>query len=185
METTKISIGKLKPHDSNPRTITARKFEFLKQSIQEFPEMLEVRPIIVDMQYRILAGNMRYRACMDLGIKEVYIKQIDVDEERAKELMVKDNLSYGDWDWDAIEFNWDITKVEQWLGKESVDYTALDDYEDVLAGVEEFYNGVKKAIQIEVGDRYDEAKELERQCREIGVYIGGEFINHLETILKQ
>jgi len=109
---------------------------------------------------------------------------VDLPEERAKELMVKDNLSYGDWDMDSLEFGWDMEMVEKWLGKENVDYSALDDYEDVLAGVDDLYNGVKKAIQIEVGAKYEEAKELEKQCREAGIYIGGEFIQYLQDVVK-
>lgn len=184
MEVQIVKISELRAHEANPRTITTRKFEFLKQSIQEFPDMLAIRPIIVDVQNRILCGNMRFRACLDLGMTEIPVKKIEISEERAKELMVKDNLSYGDWDWDALDFNWDISKVEQWLGKEHVDYSAIDDYQDVLAEVEEFYNGVKKAIQIEVGEKYDEAKDLERKCREIGVYIGGAFISFAEQLLQ-
>lgn len=179
-----VNIKSLIPYESNPRTITTRKFEFLKQSIKDFPEMLKIRPIIVDMSNRILCGNMRFRACQDMGFETIYVNRVDLPEERAKELVIKDNLSYGDWDMDALEFGWDMAKVEEWLGKDGIDYTAIDDYEDVLTGVEEFYKGVKKAIQIEVGSDYDEAKELERQCRDADIYIGGEFIDYLQEILK-
>lgn len=179
-----ININMLIPHEHNPRTISARKFQYLKESIQEFPDMLKIRPIIIDMQNRILCGNMRFQACRELGFDTMYVNRIDLPEERARELMVKDNLSYGDWDMDALEFGWDMAKVEEWLGKDGIDYTAIDDYEDVLSGVEEFYKGVKKAIQIEVGSDYDEAKELERQCREADIYIGGEFIEFLQNTLE-
>lgn len=184
MEILKVNTADLKPHEGNPRTITTRKFEFLKESIREFPDMLSLRPIIVDMQNRILCGNMRYRACVDLGITELLVKRVDIPEERARELMVKDNLSYGDWDWDVLDFNWDMTKVEKWLGKEQIDYSAIDEYEEIAAGVQEFYDGVKKAIQIDVSLNYDEAKDLERQCREIGIYIGGAFISFAEKLLN-
>lgn len=179
-----IDINLLIPHEHNPRTISARKFEYLKQSIRDFPEMLQIRPIIVDMTNRILCGNMRFQACRDIGLETIYINRVDLPDDRAKELMVKDNLSYGDWDMDSLEFGWDMGMVEKWLGKETVDYSALDDYEDVLAGVDDLYNGVKKAIQIEVGAKYEEAKELEKQCREAGIYIGGEFIQYLQDVVK-
>jgi len=179
-----ININLLIPHEHNPRTISARKFEYLKQSLRDFPEMLKIRPIIVDMSNRILCGNMRFQACRDIGLETIYVNRIELSEERAKELIIKDNLSYGDWDMDSLEFGWDMLMVEQWLGKESIDYTAMDDYDDVLAGVEEFYQGVKKAIQIEVGSKYEEAKGLEKQCREADIYIGGEFIQYLQDVLK-
>lgn len=180
-----ININLLKPHSHNPRTISARKFEYLKQSIRDFPEMLQIRPIIVDLSNQILCGNMRYQACRDIGLETMYVNRIDLPAERAKELIVKDNLSYGDWDMDSLEFGWDMAKVEQWLGKESIDYSALDEYEDVLGGVDEFYQGVKKAIQIELGSNYEEAKALEKQCRDADIYIGGELIQYLQDLLNE
>jgi ParB-like chromosome segregation protein Spo0J len=179
-----ISLNLLIPHPNNPRTISARKFEYLKQSLLDFPEMLKIRPIIVNLSNEILCGNMRYQACKEIGRETIFVTRVDLSEERAKELIVKDNLSYGDWDMDALEFGWDMASVEKWLGKESIDYTALDDYEDVLGNIEDFYNGVKKAIQIEVGTNYETAKELERQCREADIYIGGEFIQYLQDLLR-
>jgi ParB-like chromosome segregation protein Spo0J len=183
MEIKKVKLSKLKPHEENPRTINEFKFKHLVESIQEFPEMLDARPLVVDKDHKILCGNMRYLACKEIGIKELPVKIVDLPEEKKRELMIKDNLSYGDWDWDALDFNWDMDLVDKWLGRDTVDYSALDDYEDLDGALEDLHGGVKKAIQIKVSsEHYEEAKELEKECREGHIYIGGEFLELIRKI---
>ena len=182
MEIKKVKISSLKPHEDNPRTIDEFKFSYLKESITDFPQMLEMRPLVVNKKGEILCGNMRYLACKDLGYKEIHVKEVNLTDAQEKELMIKDNLSYGDWDWDAIEFNWDMDSVDKWLGRDSIDYSVLD-YEDVGNALDGLHNGVKKAIQIKIiADHYETAKELEKKCRDNGVYIGGLFLEELHKI---
>jgi len=111
----KVSITEVKPNGSNPRIIKDPKFKQLVQSIQEFPEMLELRPIIVNADMVILGGNMRYKACMDAGIKEIPIMIADsLDEAKQKEFIVKDNVGFGEWDWDVLANEWDVEELAHW-----------------------------------------------------------------------
>lgn len=98
-----IKIEKLIPNPNNPRTIKDDKFKKLVKSIKEFPEMLEARPIVVDNDMVVLGGNMRLRACISAGLKEVYIiKFNDLTDEKKQEFIVKDNVGYGEWDFEML-----------------------------------------------------------------------------------
>jgi DNA modification methylase len=115
MKIKKVSITEVKPNGTNPRIIKDPKFKQLVQSIQEFPEMLELRPIIVNSDMVILGGNMRYKACMDAGIKEIPIMIADsLDEAKQKEFIVKDNVGFGEWDWDVLANEWNVEELAHW-----------------------------------------------------------------------
>tara|TARA_R110001606_G_scaffold206249_3_gene353908 strand:- start:418 stop:1005 length:588 start_codon:yes stop_codon:yes gene_type:complete len=178
-------IGTLIPHVDNPRMIDTNKFNTLVQSIKELPEMLNVRPLIIDMDNNIICGNMRYLACKELGLKEVPAKQVDLTEQQVKELMVKDNLSFGEWDYSMLEKDWDLGLFDKWMGKEQVDYSALE-YEDLDDEMDSMHDGVKHAIQIVINpNSFDKAKELEHKCRADNQYIGGLFLNNLRALKLQ
>jgi len=109
-----VKVSKIKANPNNPRIIRDDKFEKLKKSIQDFPEMLELRPIVVDNDYVVLGGNMRLKAIKDLGIKEVTVVKADsLTEEQKKEFIVKDNVGFGEWDFDALQ-EWDNDKLKDW-----------------------------------------------------------------------
>jgi len=108
---TKISDIKLNPN--NPRLIKDDKFTKLVQSIKDFPEMLDIRPIVVNKDMIILGGNMRFKACKEAGLKEVPIIITDLTEEQQKEFLIKDNVSGGEWDWDLLN-EWDTEQLEAW-----------------------------------------------------------------------
>lgn len=111
----KVSIKEVKPNKSNPRIIKSDKFNKLVKSIKEFPQMLELRPIVVDEDMAILGGNMRYKACKEAGLKEVHIKVAKgLTEEQKKEFIVKDNVGFGEWDWEIISNDWSILPLEEW-----------------------------------------------------------------------
>jgi|TARA_R110000868_G_scaffold308745_1_gene570192 hypothetical protein len=111
----KVAINKVFPNSSNPRTIKEGKFKKLVNSIQDFPEMLELRPIVVSKDMEILGGNMRYRACKEAGLKEVYIIKADkLTDKQIEEFIVKDNVGFGEWDWDVLANDWDINELEEW-----------------------------------------------------------------------
>ena len=111
----KIEIKKLKPNPNNPRSINKTKFERLKKSITEFPKMLELRPIVVDENFVVLGGNMRLKALKDLGIKETfYIQEKDLTEDQKKQFVIKDNASFGDWDWDLLANEWNNKDLLNW-----------------------------------------------------------------------
>lgn len=109
----KIEDVKLNP--LNPRDISPEQFEKLKKSITEFPEMLETRPLIIDENNVVLGGNMRLRVLQKLGYKDVPVKQVTGwSEEKKKEFVIKDNLSYGEWDWETLANNWDVAELQDW-----------------------------------------------------------------------
>jgi ParB-like chromosome segregation protein Spo0J len=115
MITQKVSIKEVIPNKSNPRIIRDSKFVKLVQSIKDFPQMLEIRPIVVDENNIILGGNMRFKACIEAGLKEVFIiKANDLTEEQKHEFIVKDNVGFGEWDWDILANEWDTEKLEDW-----------------------------------------------------------------------
>ena len=114
-KTTKVKVEEVKLNPNNPRVIKDDKFKKLVNSIKNFPEMLQLRPIVVDEQMIILGGNMRYRACIEAGLKEVYIiKAEGLTEEQKKEFVIKDNNSFGEWDWDILANEWDNNLLEDW-----------------------------------------------------------------------
>jgi hypothetical protein len=112
MEIVKINEVKLNPE--NPRIIKDDKFKKLVKSIKDFPEMLNIRPIVVNKDMIILGGNMRYKACKEAGLKEIPVIITDLSEDQQKEFLIKDNTSGGEWDWEALKNNWDIELLDEW-----------------------------------------------------------------------
>ena len=111
----KIKITELKENPNNPRTISKDKFNKLKQSIKNFPKMLKLRPIVVDENNIVLGGNMRLKALQALGIKETwYIKETDLKDNEKQQFIIKDNVSFGDWDWDILANEWDDKGLIDW-----------------------------------------------------------------------
>jgi hypothetical protein len=110
----KIRIGSIKPNDSNPRIIKDHKFKKLVNSIKEFPEMLLVRPIVVNEQMVILGGNQRFQACKFAKLKTVPVEVVDWSEEKQLEFIAKDNVSSGEWDWEIIANEWNTKALNDW-----------------------------------------------------------------------
>lgn len=115
MQTQLVSISKVKPNQDNPRIIKDYKFKKLVQSIKDFPQMLELRPIVVNEDNVVLGGNMRLKACQEAGLKEVHIIQAkDLTESQQREFIIKDNVGFGEWDWDLLANEWDTEQLEEW-----------------------------------------------------------------------
>ena len=174
----KLKINELKPNESNPRIIKEAKFKKLVKSIQDFPEMLDLRPIILDENNVILGGNMRYKACVAAGLKEVPVKIAKgLTEEQKEEFIVKDNVGFGEWDWDILGNEWNNEKLGEWgmdvwQPEEAVDYSILEDL-DLGSTLEDKEAGVKRAIQIEFEpEHYDEAVLLINTARKAGKNVG-------------
>lgn len=157
MEVKKVSINDIKTNPDNPRIIKDYKFSKLVNSIREFPQMLKLRPIIVNNKNVILGGNMRYKASIEAGLKEVYIVQADdLTEEQQKEFIIKDNVGFGEWDWDLLGNQFDFEQLEQW-GLDTIKHDWEDlDYidEDVEAP-----NLATDKIVITITDEYLDVKE--------------------------
>ena len=115
MEIETIQISKIKLNPNNPRLIKDDKFSKLVQSIKDFPEMLNIRPIVVNDDMIILGGNMRFKACKEAGLKEVpIIKASGLSAEKQREFLIKDNVSGGEWDWDMLANEWDELELDAW-----------------------------------------------------------------------
>jgi hypothetical protein len=115
MQVNKVKISEVKGNPKNPRLIKDDKFKKLVKSIQEFPQMLELRPIVVDENNIVLGGNMRLKACKEAGLKEVYIVKAEgLTELQKDEFIVKDNVGFGEWDWDMLANEWDTEKLDEW-----------------------------------------------------------------------
>jgi DNA modification methylase len=128
-------INEIKPNPNNPRIIKDIKFKQLVKSIQDFPQMLELRPIVIDENNMVLGGNMRLKACIEAGLTDVPVKQAkDLSEAQKKEFIVKDNVGYGEWDWDDLANNWDAQELTEWgLDIPNFDVNNLEAEEDDFA----------------------------------------------------
>ena len=114
IETRVVKINEIKSNPNNPRIIKDDKFKKLVESIKSFPEMANVRPIIVNTDMIVLGGNMRLKAMREAGWKEAPIQIVDWDEQKQKEFIVKDNVGFGEWDWDDLANNWDAEELTEW-----------------------------------------------------------------------
>jgi hypothetical protein len=173
-ETIKIvKIGEIKPNPTNPRVIKDAKFKQLVQSINDFPEMLKLRPIIVNKDMVVLGGNMRLKACKETGLKEVpIIIASELTEEQQREFTIKDNVGYGEWDWDELANNWDILDLKEW-GLDIPNFNIEDNSEPEI----------DKDLLGNALDRY-----LNNNIKQIVLYFENEYfektMNRLDTIAK-
>ena len=139
-----IKINKLKSNPTNPRVLRDEKFNKLKQSLTDFPDMLNKRPIVAvtdtDGKFMVLGGNMRLRACIDLKMKEVPVIIADEwTEEQRREFIAKDNVSAGEWDYEMLANEWDADKLGDWgLDAPFIGHSANSMSEDDLDMTEEF-----------------------------------------------
>jgi len=115
MKTEIVPISEIKLNPDNPRIIKDEKFKKLVQSIKEFPRMMEIRPIVVNDDMIVLGGNMRLKACQEIGLTEIpVIRASDLTPEQQKEFIIKDNVGFGEWDWDILANEWDSNELSDW-----------------------------------------------------------------------
>ena len=132
-----VKISKVKPNETNPRLIKDSKFTKLVNSIKEFPEMLKLRPIVVNSNMVVLGGNMRLKACKEAGLKDVWILKADnLTEEQQKEFTIKDNVGFGEWDWDILANTFDTVQLQDWgmdvwTGAQEEELFGVSENEDV------------------------------------------------------
>lgn len=111
---TLAKVGDLKTNPNNPRVIKDDKFKQLVESIRKFPKMMEIRPIVVNSDMVVLGGNMRLKACKEIGLKEVPIIIADnLTESQQQEFIIKDNVGFGEWDWAELG-KWDAVELGEW-----------------------------------------------------------------------
>ena len=110
-----MNINLIRANPNNPRICKDHKFKQLVKSIQDFPQMLELRPIVIDENNMVLGGNMRLKACIEAGLTDVpVIHANNLSEAQKKEFIVKDNVGYGEWEWDALANEWNIEDLDNW-----------------------------------------------------------------------
>jgi hypothetical protein len=143
MKIEKVKIGLVKNNPNNPRIIKDDKFKNLVESIKSFPKMLEIRPIVVNKDMIVLGGNMRLKASISAGLKEVpIIRAENLTEDEEREFIIKDNVSGGEWDWSMLANEWEQDELEKW-GLDIPDFASdeileaeEDDFEVPADGIE-------------------------------------------------
>lgn len=155
-----MNINEIKPNPNNPRIIKDNKFKQLVKSIQDFPQMLELRPIVIDENNMVLGGNMRLKACIEAGLKDVPVKQAkDLTEEQKKEFMVKDNIGFGEWDWDLLANEFDTEEIGEW-GLDIPNFDSNINLDEFFGEAEpESIDGKKKLILEYTEEEYNLVKE--------------------------
>jgi DNA modification methylase len=148
----KFKISEIKLNPNNPRLIKDDKFKKLVKSIKEFPEMLDIRPIVVNSDMVILGGNMRFKACKEAGLKEIPVIVADnLTEEQQREFLIKDNTSGGEWDFEMLANEWDVEQLEEW----GLDIPNFET-DEVLEAQEDDFDGTPPEDPITVlGDLYE------------------------------
>jgi hypothetical protein len=130
---------------------------------------------------------MRLKAAIEVGLKELPILLADDwTQEQRDEFLIKDNVGFGEWDWDQLANEWDAEKLtdwglDVWQSEPDIDYSILDD-DDLSGQLDDMTNGVKKAIQIEFElEHYESAFELVKFWRERKAYVGGMIMEYLKA----
>ena len=152
----RVDIKQVRPNPDNPRFIKGNKFEKLVKSIKEFPQMLDLRPIVVNQDMIVLGGNMRLKACEEAGLKEVPIIFADnLTPEQEKEFIIKDNSSFGEWDWDLLANEWETDQLIDW-GMDIPDDWAVDEVleaeEDNYEAADDIQTDIVLGDLIEIGE---------------------------------
>ena len=162
----KVKIYEIRENDDNPRFIKKDKFNKLVKSVKDFPEMLKLRPIVINKDNVILGGNMRYKAAKELGLDEVYILRAEeLTPEQEQEFIIKDNSGFGEWDWDILANGWDTAElkdwgIDVWQPEEEIDYSVLDEI-DLEEQIDSLYDQTKKSIILEFPAKgFEPIKEL-------------------------
>ncbi len=163
-----IKLSSIKANPNNPRVIKDDKFKKLIKSIKEFPKMMELRPMVVNSDNIVLGGNMRLKALKELGYKEVpkeWIKSADdLTEDEQREFIIKDNIGFGQHDWEILQTEWDLSELEEW---------GLDVWVPEDIDLDEFFNeseddGSDKKVKIVLEYSEDEYDKVVTAFDKIG-----------------
>jgi ParB-like chromosome segregation protein Spo0J len=135
-----LPISKVRPNSDNPRYIKDEKFKKLVQSLRDFPEMANVRPIVVNTEMVVLGGNMRLKAMQEAGWSEVPVQVVDWSEEKQREFIIKDNVGFGEWDWDELANTWGAEELKDWgLDLPVILDNSDDDLKDLSSTIDNLY----------------------------------------------
>jgi DNA modification methylase len=149
-----IKLSAIKQNPNNPRSINKDKFAKLVKSIKEFPRMLELRPIVLNKDNIVLGGNMRLKACKQIGLTEVPVVYADdLTEEEQRQFIIKDNVGFGDWDWELLANEWDVSDLNDWgLDLPDMDVQVLEAEEDNYEEPDNLQVDVVLGDLIEIGE---------------------------------
>lgn len=166
MDVNQVPIVRIKPNPDNPRIIKDDKFQKLVASIRSFPEMLKLRPIVVNADMVVLGGNMRLRACQSAGLKEVPVLVADsLTPEQQREFIIKDNVGFGEWDWDALANNWNAEELDAWgLDVPIVPDVREIDFGDLPDGDKPDFEQMTFTLHTSQADTIREALELAKSA---------------------
>ena len=152
MNIQKVKLSEIKSNPNNPRIIKDEKFHKLVKSIQEFPKMLEIRPIVVNQDMIVLGGNMRLKASKEAGLKEVFIvKADDLTEDEQKQFIIKDNVGFGEWDWEMLANEWEAEELAEW----GLDVPELTITEEPTAEEDDYEMPDEIQTDIVIGDLFE------------------------------
>jgi ParB-like chromosome segregation protein Spo0J len=135
---TTTPINKIKSNPNNPRVIKDDKFKKLVQSLKDLPEMAQVRPIVVNQDMIVLGGNMRLKAMKEAGWKEAPVAIVDWDEDKQRQFIIKDNVGFGEWDWDMLANEWDAESLGEW-GLDVPKFDTANDHLDLSEDLKETF----------------------------------------------
>ena len=144
-----MNINDIKLNPNNPRFIKDERYQKLKKNMQEFPQMMKLRPIIIDDDGMIIGGNMRYLAMKDLGYKDIpegwVVKASGLTEEERRRFVITDNIPYGDWDYDKLANEWEMTELQDWgIELPEMEIEKEEDDFDVDKAIEEVKEPITK-----------------------------------------
>ena len=146
-----LPIGKIKANPNNPRTIKDDKFFKLVQSLKDLPEMANVRPVVVNQDMVVLGGNMRLKAMKEAGWKEAPVEIVDWDEDKQRQFIIKDNVGFGEWDWEMLANEWDAEQLDDW----GLDIPAFDDPKELEAEEDDYEMPDQITTDIVLGDLFE------------------------------
>jgi ParB-like chromosome segregation protein Spo0J len=154
-------LTEIRNNPENPRYIRDEKFAKLVKSLKDFPEMIQVRPLIVNQKMQALGGNMRLKAMIEAGWTECPVVQVDWSEEKQREFIIKDNVGYGEWDWDMIANEWDADEVKEW----GLDIPVFEDFSDKNQELD--VNGFEDEMIIKLKYSEDDYEQVREQLSKI------------------
>jgi len=146
-----MPIKDIKANPNNPRIIKDDKFAKLVQSLKDLPEMATVRPIVVNADMVVLGGNMRLKAMKEAGWKEAPVEVVDWDEDKQRQFIIKDNVGFGEWDWDMIANEWDADQLEEW----GLDLPVFEDAKKLEAEEDDYEIPDEIKTDIVLGDLFE------------------------------
>ncbi len=175
-----VDINSIRSNEKNPRYIKDKEFQELVKSVTDFPEMLEARPCVVDEDGIILGGNMRHRAAVAAGLKQIpIVRMIGLSEEKKREFIIKDNVSKGSWDWDMLANEWDLSELNE-FGFDAFKYNPVN-LEDYFKEATENETETDK-VKITLILTKDESKKIIEATKKYDKTIEGGILKMIDSI---